>query len=127
VTGRPELELADAIALAILEHGPSSCAELARLVVARKADVLAALKYDPRLEHTGAGVTDRLLTAREVGERLRLSTETVLRWTRPKSDGTRRPAGGAALRPSSGNPARRGFHPHAPLFGPGSPAPVYEA
>jgi transposase len=31
---------------------------------------------------------------------------------------------GAALRPSSGNPARRGFHPHAPLFGPGSPAPA---
>jgi transposase len=30
---------------------------------------------------------------------------------------------GAALRPSSGNPARRGFHPLAPLFGPGSPAP----
>ena len=31
---------------------------------------------------------------------------------------------GATLRPSSGNPARRGFHPHAPLFGPGSPAPT---
>lgn len=31
---------------------------------------------------------------------------------------------GATLRPSSGNPARQGFHPHAPLFGPGSPAPA---
>jgi hypothetical protein len=30
---------------------------------------------------------------------------------------------GAALRPSSGKPARRGSHPHAPLFGPRSPAP----
>src|SRR6266540_5224671 len=32
--------------------------------------------------------------------------------------------GEAALRPSNGNPARRGFHPHAPLFGPGTPAPA---
>src|SRR5262249_45075195 len=31
---------------------------------------------------------------------------------------------GAARTPPSGKPARRGFHPHPPLFGPGSPAPT---
>lgn len=31
---------------------------------------------------------------------------------------------GATLKPPSGKPVRRGFHPHAPLFGPGSPAPT---
>jgi hypothetical protein len=31
---------------------------------------------------------------------------------------------GATLKPQGGKPVRRGFHPHAPLFGPGSPAPT---
>ena len=34
---------------------------------------------------------------------------------------------GATLRPSSGNPARRGFHPHAPLFRSGVTRTHHEA
>jgi len=53
VNGRPDL--ADRVALAIVEHGPTSCELLARLVEARTSDVRAALRADPRFERVGTG------------------------------------------------------------------------
>jgi hypothetical protein len=43
------------LALAILEHGPSSGSALARHVVARKGAVLDVLVSDPRFEQLSAG------------------------------------------------------------------------
>ncbi len=53
MNGRPDL--ADAIAVAIAEHGPTSCAELSRIVEARKTDVLRELRSASRFEHAGRG------------------------------------------------------------------------
>jgi hypothetical protein len=47
--------LADRIALELLAHGPLACEPLARIVGARTADVLDALRHDPRFAHTGHG------------------------------------------------------------------------
>lgn len=53
MTGRPDL--ADRLALAVLEHGPLPCERLARLVEVRTAAVRQVLDADPRFEHVGAG------------------------------------------------------------------------
>lgn len=51
MTGRPQL--ADRLALAIVEHGPTSGTRLAVLVAAQKAGVLAELKANPMFECVG--------------------------------------------------------------------------
>jgi hypothetical protein len=48
-------QLADRLALAIVEHGPSAATALANRVAARKADVLAELKAKPMFVHEGRG------------------------------------------------------------------------
>jgi hypothetical protein len=48
-------ELADRIALAIVEHGPMSCERLARVVEVRTADVRLALRDGQGFERVGAG------------------------------------------------------------------------
>jgi hypothetical protein len=53
VTGR--LELADRLALALLEHGPLGCGPLARVVRAPNVDVRRELHADTRFVHHGAG------------------------------------------------------------------------
>jgi hypothetical protein len=55
VTGTPKLELADRLALAIVEHGPLGCGPLARVVRARDVDVRRELHADSRFVHAGAG------------------------------------------------------------------------
>jgi hypothetical protein len=47
--------LADRLALALLEHGPTSASRLALAVRARKADVLRELRAGPHFDHVGAG------------------------------------------------------------------------
>ena len=59
---------------------------------------------------------------REVADRQLVADWQANKPARNKRGGCRQ--WGATLRPSSGNPARRGFHPHASLFGRGSPAPT---
>jgi hypothetical protein len=54
VTGRQSL-LADRIALAIVERGPSPGSTLATVVAARKATVLRELRTNPRFEQLGYG------------------------------------------------------------------------
>jgi hypothetical protein len=49
------LPLADLLALAILDHGPSPGSRLALKVQARKAAVLAELRRNPRFEQIGRG------------------------------------------------------------------------
>jgi hypothetical protein len=60
--------LTDRIALALLEHGPTSCEQLARIVEARTSDVRRALRDDPRFEHVGAGRGSRWRLALEPSE-----------------------------------------------------------
>jgi hypothetical protein len=48
-------DLADRLALAILERGPYSGERLARYVRARRVDVVAAMTADPRFVRAGAG------------------------------------------------------------------------
>jgi hypothetical protein len=57
VTSRPARAqlLADRLALAILEHGPTAGAKLARLVATRDAEVRRVLERDPRFVRVGAG------------------------------------------------------------------------
>lgn len=53
---RPSADLlADRIALALIEHGPTSCERLARIIEARTATVRAVLRTDERFERAGAG------------------------------------------------------------------------
>jgi hypothetical protein len=58
-------DLADRIALAILEHGPSAGSALALLVGARKATVLEALRTNRMFERVGNGPGSRWRVARE--------------------------------------------------------------
>lgn len=53
MTGRPDL--ADRLALALVEHGPVSGRQVARIVAARWAVVFAVLRDDPRFVQTGGG------------------------------------------------------------------------
>jgi hypothetical protein len=55
LTGRRQPDLADRLALALLEHGPLPCERLARTIEARTADVRRELRADSRFEHAGAG------------------------------------------------------------------------
>lgn len=66
MTGRRP-QLADRLALAILEHGPDSGSTLARRVAARKAAVIAELETNPRFERLGRGRGSRW---RLVGSRI---------------------------------------------------------
>lgn len=51
----PVVSLADRIALAIIEHGPTSGSRLAAAVAVRKADVMRELRTNPRFDHVGRG------------------------------------------------------------------------
>ncbi len=51
----PRTLLADRLALAIVEHGPSSGTDLALWVAARKQTVLETLRADRRFESLGLG------------------------------------------------------------------------
>jgi hypothetical protein len=56
VTRQPSLSaLADLLAVAILEHGPSPGTKLALWVGVRKTDVLCELHANPMFEHVGRG------------------------------------------------------------------------
>lgn len=59
VTARMTDALADRLALALIEHGPTSAARLALAVAARKADVLRELRASARFERAGAGRASR--------------------------------------------------------------------
>ena len=50
-----DAELADRLALALTEHGPTSATRLAPTVAARKADVLRELRASARFERCGTG------------------------------------------------------------------------
>lgn len=55
MTGRPQLELADRLAVALIEHGPCPGEQLARIVRARRTAVVAALTGDERFVRVGRG------------------------------------------------------------------------
>lgn len=55
MTVRPDL--GDWLALALIEHGPSSGSVLSSLVGARKGTVLRELRSNPRFERVGGGRT----------------------------------------------------------------------
>jgi hypothetical protein len=72
LNGRPQL--ADRLALAIVEHGPSSGSRLAGRVAANKAAVLLELRTNPMFESTGRG---RGSSWRLAGNRLRPPWEPI--------------------------------------------------
>jgi hypothetical protein len=56
---RPEPTLADRVALALIENGPLSCEQLARLVKRRTSNVRDVLRADSRFAHVGDGRASR--------------------------------------------------------------------